>query len=163
VRARVYLVGIAVVLLLLLALLLAPAQAAPSTWDPRLDALGITLEPATSCAEGCWRLVEARYEDPDEAQGLHHIWAIVQGADGRQLAGQPWTVAWPGGSAGLQTKPYPDQADFPMYASYAPDRDESGPYRAFAGSDEAQSDTVHGMGLPLKHHVNFRLTWRGGG
>jgi hypothetical protein len=136
------------------------ASPLPLVWDVRLDELNVTRTAAADCSAGCWRLVEARYEDPDEAAGLHHIWGRVLDADGQQLAGQPWTVAWGGGSAALQTKAPGEWADFPMYASYDPFLGEAGPYRAFAGSDEARSDTVRGMGLPLKHHVNFRLVWQ---
>jgi hypothetical protein len=45
-----------------------------------------------------------------------------------------------------------------MWASFAPDRGEQGPYSAWV--DGAPSDRVSGLGLPLKHHVNFRLTWK---
>lgn len=40
--------------------------------DPRLDALGITVE-RYSGAGGCWRLVEVRYLDETESGGTHHI------------------------------------------------------------------------------------------
>jgi hypothetical protein len=129
-------------------------------WDPRLTELNVTHTAAADCSAGCWRLISARYESPEESGGLHHIFLIALDEQGNQLAGQPWTVAWPEGSVALQTKPAPDWADFPMYASYAPDRGEAGSYRAFVGTDEARSDIVAGMGLPLKHHVNFRLVFR---
>jgi hypothetical protein len=130
-------------------------------WDSRLDELNVTHTPAADCSSGCWVLVSARYESPEESGGLHHLWARALDEQGQQLAGQPWTVAWPEGSAVLQTKAAGEWADFPMYASYDPfERDETGPYRAFAGTDEARSDTVQGMGLPLKHHVSFRMVWQ---
>jgi hypothetical protein len=130
-------------------------------WDARLNELNVTHTAAADCSSGCWRLVSARYESPEESGGLHHIWLQAQDEQGHQLAGQPWTVAWPEGSAVLQTKAPGEWADFPMYASYDPfERDEVGPYRAFVGTDEARSDRVQGMGLPLKHHVNFRLVFR---
>jgi hypothetical protein len=136
------------------------ASPLPLVWDVRLDELNVTRTAAADCSAGCWRLVEARYEDPDEAAGLHHVWGRALNEDGQQLAGQSWAVAWPGGSAALQTKAPGEWADFPMYASYDPFKGETGPYRAFAGADEARSDVVAGMGLPLKHHVNFRLVWQ---
>lgn len=138
-----------------------PVAGAPTLdWDPRLDELNVTRTAAADCSSGCWRLVSARYESPEESGGLHHIWAKVLDEQGEQIGGAPWTVAWPEGSTQLVTKSPPEWADFPMYASYAPDRGASGPYRAFAGTDETRSDTVWGMGLPLKHHVNFRLVWQ---
>jgi hypothetical protein len=150
-------------LLLLLLLLVAPPQQARSTpateWDPRLDPLAITFQPAQDCSAGCWHLVEARYEDPEESAGLHHVWARGQGSDGTLLAGQEWHLAWPEGNLTLQTKPAPDWADSPLWRCYFPENGP-GPYRAYMGSDEARSDVIGGMGLPACHHVSFRLTWQ---
>lgn len=130
------------------------------SWDPRLNDLNVTWHPAADCSAGCWRLVEARYEDDQESGGMHHIWARAQSQDGWLMEGQPWHVAWPEGDQRLVTKGPSEWADFPMFAGYDPFQGEAGPYRAWMGDEEARSDVVAGMGLPLKHHVNFRLTWR---
>jgi hypothetical protein len=141
-----------------------PAYASPPDyWDPRLDALGVTYHPATDCIYGCWRLVTAVYEDEEESNGLHHIWARALDANGTQVAGEVWTVAWPDGSVPLMTKPAPDWSDFAIFGPggcYFPDQGETGPFRAFVGSVEARSDTVRGIGLPYCLHVSFRLTWQ---
>ncbi len=142
------------------ALPLAATGAVPSLeWDPRLDDLNVTYRPAENCAQGCWRLISARFEDVDESNGLHHIWVKLLNADGEQMAGQPWHVAWPDGNQRLLSKAAPDWADFAMYAGYDP-ATGPGPYRAYAGDDEQRSDVVLGMGLPLKQHVSFRLVWQ---
>jgi hypothetical protein len=70
----------------LLALLPAPhASAAPLAgldWDPRLDSLRVTLTSASDCTSACWRLTSARYEDPTESGGTHHVYARLLEADG---------------------------------------------------------------------------------
>lgn len=128
-------------------------------WDSRLDEIGVTLQPAQSCAEGCWRLITARYEDDQQSGGNHNIWARLYGESGEMLAGAPWHVAWPDGDITIFTKAPPEWADFPIFDCYFPDR-EKGAYRAYAGDDPARSDVVEGMGLPACLHVNYRLEWQ---
>lgn len=136
-------------------------QAAPAVeWDARLDKLRVTLAPAADCSGGCWRLRSARYEDQNEAGGLHHIWARAMDANGSFLEGKPWTVAWPGGSQALSTKPPSEWSDHAMWDCYAVYQGETGAYSAYMGDDPARSDTVRGMGLPYCLHVNFRLVWQ---
>jgi hypothetical protein len=50
------------------------------------------------------------------------------------------------------------QAILPLWQSFTPAEDEHGAYSAWV--DGMASDRVVGLGLPLKRHVNFRLTWR---
>jgi hypothetical protein len=128
-------------------------------WDPRLDALNVTLHPAADCSGGCWRLTSARFEDSDESGGLHHIFGRLV-VDGNAPGGLPWHVAYPGDDIRIFTKPAPEWADFPMFAEYDPDEGQAGPYRAYAGDSEGTSDVVRGMGLPERQHVNFRLIWQ---
>ena len=142
------------------------ASAQTTDWDPRLDPLNVTLTLASDCSLGCWRLVSARFEDHIESGGLHHVWAIVQDDLGNQMAGQEWQVAWPGGRAGMFSKPFPEWSDFAMFGPggcYNPDNGP-GPYSAFVvtngTTDASRSDVVHGLGLPQCQHVSYRLTWR---
>ena len=135
-------------------------QASPTLdWDSRLDGLNVTYQAATDCSQGCWRLVSAQYQDEEESQGLHHIWARARNQSGTELEGQTWYVAWSSGSQSLTTKPAGEWADYPMYDCYNPDHGPGG-YRAWVGSNSAQSDQVVGMGLPQCLHVSFRLTWQ---
>ncbi|HYN89790.1 MAG TPA: carboxypeptidase-like regulatory domain-containing protein, partial [Ardenticatenaceae bacterium] len=152
-------------LLLAHAALSAPASAplSPSLdWDARLDSLHVRYQPAADCATGCWRLVSARYENEHESGGWHHVFAKALGADGRQLAGVQWYLAYPTGRDSGYTKSNAEWAEIAMYepGGCFDATAGGGPYRAFAGEDERRSDSVHGLGLPACYHVNFRLTWQ---
>jgi hypothetical protein len=150
-------------LLIVLVALLVPAQALTKTpslsWDERLDELGVTLQPATDCTNGCWRLITARLEDDQESGGNHNIFSRLYGESGDMIAGAPWHAAWPDGDIELFTKAPPEWADFPIFACYNPERGP-GAYYAYAGSDQSKSDVVRGMGLPQCLHVNYRLEWQ---
>jgi LysM repeat protein len=138
-----------------------PNLAAPAIeleWDWRLDALGIAIEPA-SVAPGqeYWKLVRAMYQAPDEAGGNHHIYYAVLDENNQPVANQTVWQGWPDDKTDAATNER-GESNIPLWASYAPDRDESGPYYAWV--DGLPSDRVIGMGLPLKRHVNFFLTWQ---
>jgi len=135
-----------------------PTPAAPEeptanglNWDPRLDDLGISLIARPSAR---WRLVVAQYEDETQSGGQHHIFVRLLDREGRPLAESEesaW-VAWPDGRQSLTAKDASAgfYADFPMYAVL-------GNYSVGVGGD---SDTLQGLGLPSKHHVNYRLTFQ---
>jgi hypothetical protein len=152
---------LAALLFLLLALfLLVPGQAAPlADIDPRLHELGVIIEPAQNCASGCWRLITARYEDVDESGLNHNVYSRLYDEQGDMIAGAPWHVAWPDGDIAIYTKAPPEWADFPIFACFNP-ANGPGPYRAYAGPAQSQSDVLHGLGLPLCQHVNYRLEWQ---
>ncbi len=135
------------------------SNAAGLDWDPRLDALGVTRTPAENCTPGCWQLTSARYEDPGESGGTHHIYARLLLESGDAPAGLPWHVRFPDGDIRVLSKAAPEWADVPLFACYDPST-QTGAYRAYAGEQETQSDVVHGMGLPQCQHVNFRLIWQ---
>lgn len=149
--------------LLLLLLLIAPAGslqgAGALEWDERFPGLGVTLEPAEECSTGCWRLITGRYEDVDESGLNHNVYSRLYNEAGDMVAGAPWHVAWPDGNVTIYSKAPPEWADFPIFACYNP-TNGPGPYRAYAGDDEARSDRVVGIGLPQCQHVNFRFEWR---
>lgn len=136
------------------------SAAPPLEWDHRLNDLNVSYQPAADCSQGCWRLISARYEDRSESGENHNLYGRLRDEAGTVLAGYPWKVAWPDGSVTVMTKPAPEWSDFPLYGCYFPDQGASGGYRAFAGTVEARSDSVHGMGLPYCWHVNFRLIWQ---
>jgi len=125
-------------------------------WDERLYAMRVYVAPADlSPGEGYWRLIEAVYEDDTQSGGNHNIYYTVKNASGNPQVGQTVWQGWPTGSASDVTDAL-GQGDIAMWASYIPEL-ESGPYRAWV---DGTSDTVHGMALPLNHHVNFLLTWQ---
>lgn len=138
-------------------LALSPAFAAD--WDPRLDALHVSLTAAADCSQGCWRLITARYEDVDESGLNHNVYSRLYDESGSMIAGAPWHVAWPDGDITIYSKAPPEWADFPIFACYNP-ANGPGPYYAYAGDNIDQSDVVRGLGLPQCQHVNFRLEWQ---
>jgi CRP-like cAMP-binding protein len=101
----------------------APAAApAPSrNVDPRIPQLGVTIEDAPAAAgQQYWRLIEARWEDEQQAGGKHHIYVDVLDESGNRIVGQPVTVFWGDGNytAPLEDKPAPDLGyNYQMYAS----------------------------------------------
>jgi hypothetical protein len=133
----------------------------PRVWDPRLDPLGVHIEPAgVTPGQPYWRLVEARWADEQESGGRHTIYVEVQDIHGSRVVGQPVIVQWVGNSVILpvEDRPAPDWGvNFPMYACL-------GSYAASVGG--APSDRVVGLGLGTAEapaftiHTSFYLTFR---
>lgn len=127
-------------------------------WDWRLDALNIGLEEAlVEPGEPYWKLTRADYQSPEEANGTHHIYYVVLDDKGKAIADQKVWQGWANDMTDAKTNDK-GQANIPLWQSYTPDHNESGPYYAWV--DELPSDRVYGMGLPQKKHVNFVLTWQ---
>jgi len=135
-----------------------PGGATPSPrtlqWDPRLDGLGVRLVKAKARrGDTVWRLVRAVYQDPTESSGNHNIYVELLDEQSHRVIGQRVWVVWRDGQAPLitQNRPAPEySANFPMYGKI-------GSYRVEV---EGISDAVAGMGLPVRHHVNFLLTFQ---
>lgn len=127
-------------------------------WDERLDNLGVNLKPN---AQAKWRATDARYQDEQEAQGQHHIWFSVLDENNQPKPNVRVFVDWIGRDADdppTQRLTGADgRANIDIYANLDPAK-KNGPYFAYVEGQD-QSDTVAGMGLPLKHHVNFLLTF----
>ncbi len=144
----------------LFALMATRAQAPFPEW--------VTIVPAQDCSAGCWvvDLERSEYWDIEESQGLHHAFAVALDSHGNQIAGLPFTVAYPTGSDTVLTKPAPDWADIALYADFDPNQGEVGPYWAYMGTGGGNnSEHVTGLGLPLNLHVSYRLVfvWQDGG
>jgi CRP-like cAMP-binding protein/LysM repeat protein len=142
----------------------APAAAAkpalPFTWDGRIDKYGVRMD-AAAVADGqtYYRLVKAIIRDVNEPVpngmpgGDHNIFLEVLDENGKRLTGAK-AVVRNGGTAMIliEDKPFPEYGgNFPMYGM-------TGSYTAFV--DGLPSDQVVGMGLPMKHHVSFFLTFQ---
>jgi hypothetical protein len=127
-------------------------------WDERLTPLGVHFE---ANANGKWIATKARYQDEVEAEGQHHIWFTVVDDKGKPRANVQVFVDWIGRDLDdPPTARFTDadgRANVDIYANLDPAK-KNGPYFAYVDSQE-QSDVVAGMGLPLKHHVNFLLTF----
>lgn len=123
----------------------------------------VSVVPAQDCGAGCWVLDRERseYWNEEESHGLHHAFAIALDQYGNQIAGLPFTVAYPTGADTVLTKPAPDWADIALYASFNPNEGEVGPYWAYMGTGGGDnSEHVRGLGLPLNAHVSYRLVWK---
>jgi hypothetical protein len=128
---------------------LAPSAQPGLTWDPRLTELGVRVDRAqASSGQPVWRLVAALYENPEEAQGLHHAFIRVLDEQSLPVVGQRVELIWKDGSADTQAAA--DGANFPLYGSMG----------EYSVQVSGLSDLVVGLGLPAKHHVNFRLTFQ---
>lgn len=142
-----------------------PAPAAPSeparNLDPRLGALGVSVEPANvPSGQPYWRVTEIIWHDEDQAEGRHSIFVNVLDENNERLVGQPVTVRWGGGSETLPTepKPFPEYGmNFPMYAA-------GQSYSVWV--EGLPSDRVHGMGLgdldqrDWNIHVEYLITYQ---
>jgi hypothetical protein len=124
----------------------------PCSWDPRLDALGVRVEPV-GVREGqtYWRLVEARWADEKQSAGKHSIYVEVLDLQGRRAMGQTVVVQWADGSVALPVvdRPAPDWGvDFAMYNCL-------GSYAVSVGG--GPGDRVVGLGLGTPETPNFTV------
>ncbi len=137
-------------------------EGAERDWDPRLDARGAVLVPATvEAGEGYWRLVTATWFDDNESQGRHHILLDALTANDERSVDLPIQILWSSGEASVRTEAKPGEAfaaNYPMYAL--------APAYSAQPNDGAPADRVEGMGLGeidephMAHHTSYGLTWR---
>ncbi len=129
--------------------------------DPRLDSVvGVSVQLAqTTVGQLYWKLISAQYQNENESGGNVNIVCCVQNEFGQPALSQSVVQTWPDGQAAQLTDGF-GVIRFPMSgdSSFAPDRGEHGPYSAFVAG--LPSDRVVGMGLPLRRHVQYLLTWR---
>lgn len=129
--------------------------------DPRLsDLVRVTVKSVQPTPETkYWKLISAQYQDPEESGGNVNIIVFVQDERGMPIPGQRIIQKYPGDQA-TAIADERGHAEFPMSgdSSFSPDRGENGPYTALI--DGLPSDQVVGMGLPLKRHVQYILTFR---
>jgi hypothetical protein len=127
-------------------------------WDSRLDNLGVNLK---TLANSKWMATAAQYQDDQEAQGQHHVWFTVLDEQNKPLPNVRVFVDWVGRDKDdPPTQRLTDangKANVDIYANLDPAK-KNGPYFAYVEGQD-KSDVVAGMGLPLKHHVNFLLTF----
>lgn len=127
-------------------------------WDPRLDAINISFEPAkVSPGQMFWKLIRAEYQGPSESEGKHHIFFTVEDEMAKPVEYQRVWQGWPEDKTDATTNEE-GKANIPVWSSFAPERGETGQYSAWI--DGLPSDRVNGLGLPSKRQVCFLLTWR---
>lgn len=147
-----------------------PEQPTPvqTLWDPRLAALGMSIERdvmrrdgeyylyAVWCTvNGSWDGVPnwARVWQLDTLGGDHHFYGRCEDLDGRVLT-NTFALVWQGGYATAQ--PEPDGwANVPLYGGPWDPKAGPGPYDAFCfGGDKIK------LGLPYNQHYSFFCVWR---
>ncbi len=127
-------------------------------WDDRLTPLGVNFQAKPNTK---WQATDVRYQDDQEAQGQHHIWFTVLDDTNKPKSNVKVFVDWVGRDVDdpptSRLTGNDGRANIDIYANLDPAK-KNGPYFAYVeGADK--SDIVAGMGLPLKHHVNFLLTY----
>lgn len=125
-------------------------------WDSRLDALGVTVEPAApKPGEWYWRLETATYYAPHEAGGRHHIFVRVDNSTNEPMANARVRVWWQDGASVIYTKSAPGwmgwYGDFAMYGTG---------YSIAPGAHGQPADVVHGLGNYHNQHNAFGLQWQ---
>ncbi len=133
----------------------------PRGWDGRLDQLGVSVaEAGAGSGQTYWRLIDARWENEQEAGGKHHVYVEVLDESGQRITDQPVTVFWAGGGDTIRTENKPA----PEYASNYPMFKAGNSYNAKV--EGLPSDVVQGMGLGTPDmrfytiHTNFLLTFQ---
>lgn len=137
-----------------------PKPSLPFTWDGRMNEFGIRMDAAgVAPGQKYWRLVKALYRGPTDPVpaglpgGDHNIYIETIDENGNRLTGITALVQNGGLSKIItENKPFPEYgSNYPMYGMM-------GSYSA--SIDGLPSDKVVGMGLPMKHHVSFFLTFQ---
>lgn len=117
----------------------------------------IKIDPYKGTAKYYWKVVDRVYYDP----GNTIVYAYAEDENGNPKTNSVAEQSWPGGRATLrfEMKDGRAEATFPMTgdSSFDPKRNEAGPYKL---QMFGQSDTVIGIGLPLKQHVELHVTFR---
>ena len=133
----------------------------PRGWDGRLDQLGVSVaEAGVGSGQPYWRLIDARWENEEEAGGKHHVYVEVLDESGQRIVDQPVTVFWAGGGDTVRTENKPA----PEYASNYPMFKAGNSYNAKV--EGLPSDVVQGMGLGTPDmrfytiHTTFLLTFQ---
>jgi hypothetical protein len=134
----------------------------PLEWDPRLGPGGlphlenVRIIPA-NVAQGqkFWRVIKVKFEDINESGNDHTIYVKVLGEDCLRVDGKKLHLTSEGGlSEYPEEKPAGDLCDcnfdYPMYGDGYNVQIE----------DQYPSDMVAGMIMPMRRHVNYRITFQ---
>lgn len=132
-----------------------------ATGDPLLQGIGVT-EAAVTSGQTYWRLIKMKFEGPGQESGdNHNIYVTLLDEQGNRVDDKIVEVSWDeSGTVEVQRLSISDQKpkgdycecnyDWPMYgAGYRVQVDDSIP-----------SDKAYGMIMPMKRHVNYRLTFQ---
>ncbi len=136
----------------------------PAYWDkrigngpehlPLMDSVQLTTAQVAK-GQKWWRAVSVKWEDVNESGNDHTIYVKVVDETGKRVEGKKAHLT---GTSGLSE--YPDEKpandlcdcnfNYPMY----------GDGYAFEIEDQFPSDKVSGMIMPMRRHVNYRITFQ---
>ncbi len=136
----------------------------PAYWDKRIGngpehlnlMDSVQLSPAkVGSGQKWWRAVSVKFEDINESGNDHTIYVKVVDETNKRVEGKKAHLTSTGGlSEYPDEKPASDLCDcnynYPMY----------GDGYAFEVEDQYPSDKVSGMIMPMRRHVNYRLTFQ---
>ncbi len=139
----------------------------PVEWDPRLgngpQALphleNVRLIPAqVAHGQKFWRVIRVKFENIDESGNDHTIYVKILGEDGKRVDGIKLQV-----TSDTTGEAFPDQ---PTEKSASDLCDCNYNYPLYGDGydvqiiDQYPSDKVAGMIMPLRRHVNYRITYQ---
>jgi len=107
-----------------------------------------------------WVVENIVYLDSSESGGRVNIYVTTIDGNGAPVSGIGVFQDWKDDRVKQYTMG--GQTDFPQSgdSSFDPNRGEVGPYGVYV---DGSSEQVWGMGLPLKQHVVYQITFRKGG
>lgn len=86
--------------------------------------------------------------------GTHHALFEVYDSNGNPLQNEICRVIWPDGVDEVSTNSN-GEANIAVWAEFDPDEGQTGPYSANVKGNIV--DVVHGLGLPEKQHVSYKM------
>ena len=135
----------------------------PVDWDSRLGPGGLPLlenvriiSATVSSGQRFWRVVRVKFEDITESGNDHTIYVKVIDECGNRVAGKPAHFFGEiSGDLGFPAEKLPGDLcdcnfDFPMFGDA---------YSVLIG-DQILSDIMAGMIMPMRRHVNYRITFQ---
>ena len=137
----------------------------PLAWDSALTRMGVhTTLPQISSGETFWHLVEAEWENEQEANGEGRIYVEVLDVNGVRDVGRSVTVFWDSGSSTQQTEDHPNSE----YSFHFPMEKSSNAYNVRIEGYPSETLVGAGLGTPeMPFHtirtntrLKFQLTTR---
>ena len=139
----------------------------PIDWDPRLGngpkvlphLENVRLIPAqVAHGQKFWRVIKVKFENIDESGNDHTIYIKILGEDGKRVDGKKLQV-----TSDTTGELFPDQ---PVEKSEGDMCDCNFSYPLYGDGydvqiiDQYASDKVAGMIMPLRRHVNYKITYQ---
>ena len=139
----------------------------PVDWDPRLgrgpnalprlENVRLIAASVAQC-QRFWRVVKVKFEDIDESGNDHTIYVMIVDENGNRVSGQKLLVTSDSTGEVFPDQPVEKDADDTCSCNYS--------YPMFGDGYNVQivgglpSDEVAGMIMPLRRHVNYKITFQ---